>query len=293
MYNADRFLREAIESILYQSYRDFEFIIFDDGSTDSSVAIAESYHDPRIRIFRSSHVGRAAALNKAVGYARTELLAFMDADDISLQTRFEEQFKCLSENPSVGVVGCWVNRIDEDGTFLQTRSVPENHNEIESKITFKGWAVHFQTCMVRKRYIDQINGFDESLIAAIDYEVVLRLLLITKFYNVQRTLYQHRKNAKSISSIYSDIQGQNWRKYKIKYLSEKLIHESSSKKRAVIIRQMGICEYYHGSMTKANEYLYKALCLGDVSLMNMRYYFPSFLGDRLFSFYRTIFLRKY
>jgi len=286
MYNVERFLREAIESILSQTYHDYEFIIFDDGSTDGSVAIAESYDDPRICLFQSDHIGRGAALNKAVGYAKTDLLAFMDADDISKKTRFEAQIRYLSENPSIGVIGSWVERIDENGKQMRILKYPEYHTGIEYKMTAL-CSVMFPGSMIRKMIVINANGFDESIIASCDYEMMLRLLPVTQFYNLPKLLYVYRKNSNSISSTHNNFQNSIQLNKGKEYLATMLKQDSSLKEQSIIYRRMGICEYYHGSMQAANKYLFKAIIFGDLSFENFRYLLPSFLGDRLFSLYRS------
>lgn len=106
----------AISSILTQSFEDFEFIIVDDGSTDESLRIIESYRDPRIKIIRSeTNVGLAGSLNRALEIARGQLIARMDADDISGQDRFQKQVEFLRKNPGYHLVGTWSKMIDAAG----------------------------------------------------------------------------------------------------------------------------------------------------------------------------------
>ena len=286
MYNVERFLREAIESILAQTFRDFEFIIFDDGSTDNSVAIAESYNDPRIRLFRSPHVGRAAALNKAIDYSTTELLAFMDADDISMKTRFEEQLKYLSENPSVGVISSWAERIDENGKHICVLKYSQYHDEIEYKMTAR-CSVMFAGSIIKKMFILNIKGFDELIVASSDYEIMLRLLPITQFYTIPKSLYMYRRNVSSISSRYSDLQNTTQLNKGKEYLLKILNQNLSIRDEYTVFRRMGICEYYHFSMKAARRYLFKAILFGDLSIQNFRYFIPTFFGDKLFSIYRN------
>ena len=280
MYNVERFLREAIESILSQTYSDYEYIIVDDGSTDNSFAIAESYHDQRIHLFRSPHVGRAAALNKAIGYSRTDLLAFMDADDISKSTRFEEQMRFLSENPFIGVVGSWAERVDENRKYIRIIKYPEYHTQIEYRMTAIR-SLLFPGSIIRKKLIIHVNGFDESIVASSDSELMRRLLPITQFHNIPKPLYVYRKNRSSISFRLNDLQKNTQLKKGKEYLMT--VYDKQS---AILYRRIGICEYYNGSMHTAKMYLFKALCLGDLSYKNVRYFFPSFLGDKLFSLYR-------
>ena len=105
-YNAENYIREAIDSILAQTFRDFEFLIIDDGSTDHTVEIIRSYSDSRIRLYQNErNMGVAATLNRGLDLARGEYIARMDADDISLPERFAKQAAYMDAHPDVAVCG--------------------------------------------------------------------------------------------------------------------------------------------------------------------------------------------
>ncbi len=121
VYNAERYLRAAIDSILGQTFADFELLIVDDGSDDGSTAIVSSYTDERIRLIRNEcNLGLIATLNKGLQAARGQYVARMDADDISLPTRLARQIAYLDRHREVGVVGSYFHRIDENGRILST-----------------------------------------------------------------------------------------------------------------------------------------------------------------------------
>lgn len=116
VYNAERYLRDAIDSILAQSFTDFELLIINDGSTDGSVEIIASFSDPRIRVVHNNrNLGLVATLNKGIDLARGNYIARMDNDDISLPKRLEEQVACLDADSSLSVVAVKVTLIDELG----------------------------------------------------------------------------------------------------------------------------------------------------------------------------------
>ena len=120
VHNGERYLREAVDSILTQSFSDFEFLIIDDGSTDGSAGILSDYssRDKRLRVVKNAdNIGLAASLNRGVGLARGAYIARMDADDISSQLRLEKQAAFLDQNPSVSLVAAKVRTIDERGVF--------------------------------------------------------------------------------------------------------------------------------------------------------------------------------
>ena len=130
VYNGEKYLREAIESILNQTFTDFEFLIVNDGSTDSSLEIILSYPDERIRVIRNDrNIGLTKSLNKALQQAKGEYIARQDADDISLQNRFEEQLIYLEKHPEVALLGTSAYKIDERGEILAKVIVPTEEDE--------------------------------------------------------------------------------------------------------------------------------------------------------------------
>ena len=120
VYNAQRFLREAINSILGQSFKPFEFLIIDDGSSDRSVEIVESFGDPRIRFVKNPrNMGITATLNKGIALASCELIARMDADDVCHPQRLQKQFAYMKRNPRTGLLSTWASVVSEDHRFLR------------------------------------------------------------------------------------------------------------------------------------------------------------------------------
>ncbi len=133
VYNAERYVAEAIESILGQTLRDFEFLIIDDGSTDGSRRILEGYavRDPRIRLTCRANLGLVATLNELIDQAQGEFLARMDADDIAMPERFRRQVDYLRDHPNCSVVGCRARVIDPDGDPLCDWFVEQPHEVID------------------------------------------------------------------------------------------------------------------------------------------------------------------
>ena len=112
VYNTEKYLKEAVDSILQQSFPDFEFLIIDDSSTDSSAEIIAAYRDPRIRVLKNEkNMGMSATLNKGIEMCRTELIARMDADDISYPERLEKQFRFFESNPECALLYTWAQEI--------------------------------------------------------------------------------------------------------------------------------------------------------------------------------------
>ena len=105
VYNGEKYLQEAIESILNQTFKDFEFIIINDGSTDKTLEIIKSFTDPRIKLITQENRGIIYSLNKGITESRGKYIARMDADDISLPERLEKEYRFLEQNPNYGIVG--------------------------------------------------------------------------------------------------------------------------------------------------------------------------------------------
>jgi glycosyltransferase involved in cell wall biosynthesis len=202
VYNGERFLRETIESILNQTFTDFEFIIINDGSTDASSEILEEYaqKDSRIRLIHQENMGLTKSLNKGFGMAHGEYIARMDADDISEPTRFEKQVDFLDAHPSIGIVGINSYIIDERGNILREIKHPTSHDEIMSKILLDNKFIH-SSVMLRKILLKKYGYYNEKLTYAQDYELFLRLSTHTKLANLPDPLHRWRENTSTGISV--------------------------------------------------------------------------------------------
>ncbi len=124
VYNAEKYLAQAIDSMLQQTFHDFEFLIIDDGSSDSSVAIINAYFDPRIRLITNeSNLGISATLNKGIAMCSTELIARMDADDISYPDRLQKQYDFFLNNPECALLATWAREVNPGGQPLTTEMI--------------------------------------------------------------------------------------------------------------------------------------------------------------------------
>ncbi len=189
VYNGQKYLREAIESILSQTFTDFEFIIVNDGSTDSSVEIIQSYPDKRIRLINNErNIGLTKSLNKALKLAGGEYIARQDADDISLPNRFEEQIKYFEKHPETVLLGTSFYRIGRDGEVIGKRIALANPgNKLRQENQFMHGSVMF-----RKEVIDNLGGYNESIRYSQDYELWLRIAKHYQTRNLTKVLYQFR-----------------------------------------------------------------------------------------------------
>lgn len=197
VYNGEKYLKEAIDSILNQTFADFEFIIVNDGSTDSSLAIMQGYHDERIRVIdNGDNIGLTKSLNKAIKQALGEYIARQDADDVSLPNRFEEQIKYLGEYPEVALLGTSVYRIDEHEKVLGV-ILPSTK---PGKSLFKLNQFSHGSIMFRKVVFDRLGGYNELFKYAQDYEFWLRISRHYQVRNLKQLLYKLRFHRESIGA---------------------------------------------------------------------------------------------
>jgi len=202
LYNGATFLREAIDSVIAQTYRDFELIVVDDSSTDESLSILESYSDPRIRIIKHhSNAGAALSRNDALSIALGEFVAIFDADDICASTRLERQVSFLDANPTVGLVGCGVyNNIDVSGAVLYTSYLPEN-NETIQRTLLERWCFLHPSIMFRKAIQETVGGYRKVFEPAEDHDFILRILEHCKAHNLSEGLVRYRLNPSGLSVV--------------------------------------------------------------------------------------------
>ena len=209
VYNGTMFLREAVESILNQTFTDFEFIIIDDGSTDGTAQIFDSYADPRIILIKNKqNIGLAASLNKGIAIARGNYIARMDADDISFPDRLARQICFLQKNHEIGVLGTSAQVIGELGNEIGVLQYPIEHHLIEWGICFGSPFVH-STVMIRSDMLRRVGGYSTDILCAEDRDLWQRLSRVAKFCNLRDILIKHRQHGNSVSRKYSSIQKQS------------------------------------------------------------------------------------
>jgi glycosyltransferase involved in cell wall biosynthesis len=200
VYNAQRYVAEAVESILAQTFVDFELLLIDDGSTDRSLKILETYaaKDKRIRLTSRENRGLTRTLNEMIDQAEGEFVARMDADDIALPNRFARQVEFLQNNPNVNCVGSAYQFIDEQGRMLLTGVEPENNEEIQRGL-LAGFAIRMlhPSIMIRRASLIEIGGYDETRVAE-DLDLYLRLGEIGELANLKEVLMKYRIQMDSV-----------------------------------------------------------------------------------------------
>jgi glycosyltransferase involved in cell wall biosynthesis len=205
LHNGEAFVVDAVESILGQTFRDFEFLVVDDGSTDRSVKIVEGYADPRIRLVYNEHqLELVRTLNRGLDLARGKYVARMDADDISLPERLERQVDFMEANPDVGICGTWlVTMGDHEGRIWR---YPESAEEIRCRLLFHAPLGHPTVCMRREMLVRHGLHFDEGYLHAEDYELWSRASEAFPLANLDSVLLRYRIHGGSVSQKHRDAQ---------------------------------------------------------------------------------------
>lgn len=200
-FNAGRFVSEAVQSILDQDLQDFELIIINDGSTDSSAEVFSQFvaRDPRIRIIEQENRGFVASLNRGIGLAAAPIIARMDADDICLPGRLSAQLEHLYEHSEVVAVGGYIRIINEDGRFVRSKHYPLKAPEISRYMEHASPVAH-PAVMYRADVVRRVGGYRAALFPADDYDLWLRLRDAGyEIENIPREVLAYRQHASSVS----------------------------------------------------------------------------------------------
>lgn len=198
-YNSEKYLASAIDSILNQTFTDFEFIIWNDGSTDRTEEIIKSYDDSRIRYFYHENTGLGQALRLACQEVKSPIIARMDADDIALPNRLQIEYDYLQSHPDVVLVSSAVNFIDDDNNF-QGRSFPYTKDVILRRLLIR-WhnAIVHPASMFRKEAYDRAGGYN-ALRRAQDKLLFARIMKFGAIANLPHALLNYRIAQDSIST---------------------------------------------------------------------------------------------
>jgi glycosyltransferase involved in cell wall biosynthesis len=202
VYNGEQFLAESIESILNQTYPDFEFIIIDDGSTDRSLQIIERYaaNDKRVRLISRTNRGLVATLNEGITKSQGLYIARQDADDISLPERFEKQIEFLNTHPDIEFLGTDYFFMDEKGGVSRKTDILTRSNDIKLAEIFSNQFGHgtvmISTALIKKHRL----FYDADYKHAEDYELWTRICRLTRVANISSPLYKWRQHSQGVSA---------------------------------------------------------------------------------------------
>lgn len=200
VYNAGRYLAQALESIAAQTFRDFELIAIDDGSTDGSLAALQRFakREPRLRILSRPNTGIVGALNDGLTAARGEWIARMDADDIALPTRLAVQLDYLAAHPEIVAVGSSVAMVDPAGRPLKAFNAQTSPSAIrQGLVNATDIGIIHPTLVVRRAVLERIGGYRKEYQLVEDFDLFQRLLDVGELANVPEVLLHYRQHPAS------------------------------------------------------------------------------------------------
>lgn len=198
VHNGARFLRPAIESVLAQTYRDFELLVIDDDSSDDSVAIARGFSDPRVcGVAGHGRRGLAGTLNMGLGLAAGQYVARLDQDDVARADRLAKQVAWLDEKPAVALVGSLARLIDEQGRHVGKVQRPVSRIGIRWYSLIENPLIH-STAMFRAELVRAVGGYDDTLPLAEDYDLWGRMLRRHTVENIDDYLVDYRQSSSSM-----------------------------------------------------------------------------------------------
>jgi len=209
VYNAEKYLAEAVKSVLDQTFSDFELLVIDDGSTDRSAEILEGFHDSRIRYLKNeTNVKLIRTLNRGLKEARGEFIARMDSDDICFPQRLERQLQFFVREPDTAVVGTFAIRIDETGRHGSLIKRP-----VGAELSRSAWLptpLLHPTVMMRRSLVDKGFTYDDSCLHCEDYDLWIRLLKAGhRIENLPAPLLFYRLHGGGVSVQNRELQLQN------------------------------------------------------------------------------------
>jgi glycosyltransferase involved in cell wall biosynthesis len=199
VYNGEETIKKTIESVLNQTFNDFEIIIIDDGSQDSTLAVIDNIQDSRKKVFSYPNAGVSESRNRGLKLATGEYIAFLDADDLWTPDKLEAQLKALQENPKAAVAYSWSDWIDESGQFLRSGGhITVNGNAYE-KLLLRDFIESGSNPLIRRQALDEVGGFEFSVTHAEDWDMWLRLAARYEFVAVPSPQILYRVSSNSAS----------------------------------------------------------------------------------------------
>jgi len=197
VYNGMPYLREAVESVLSQTYRDFRLIVIDDGSTDGSGPFLDGITDPRLVVVHQGNQGQHKAANRGIALAEGEFIARMDADDVAQPDRLAKQVAFLDANPHVGLVGGQILRMGARGAGMPS-NLPTTHAEIVDDLLANRHGMCNATTMFRRELFEQVGGYWEHNLSE-DWDLFLRMAEVSELANLDELLLAVRFHSGSLN----------------------------------------------------------------------------------------------
>jgi glycosyltransferase involved in cell wall biosynthesis len=198
VHNGAPWVTAAVTSVLAQAAGDLELVVVDDGSTDATPDLLAAVADPRLHVHPQPRTGLTRALNRALGLARAELVARLDADDVALPERLARQRAFLAAHPDVGLLGTAAREVDDAGALVRMVRPPTDDAAIRRALIRTNPFVH-SSVMARRELLARARGYDEALAVAQDYDLWMRLARLTRLANLDEVLVVRRLGAGRVS----------------------------------------------------------------------------------------------
>jgi glycosyltransferase involved in cell wall biosynthesis len=199
VYNAALYIAQAITSVLQQTFTDFELLIVNDGSTDNTLAVIDSFNDSRIVVINQPNGGVACALNTGLIYARAPYIARFDADDICYPKRLETQYDFMVSNPEYDILGSAVDYMDMDGQHVFNYQPPAYSNEQIQQLSYTVCPFIHSSVFYKKDVIKSFGGYDKSAYSFEDHLLWRNILRSVHAFNFSQPLIKVRLNPESIT----------------------------------------------------------------------------------------------
>lgn len=293
-YNAGAFLREAVDSVLKQSYTDFEFLIINDGSTDDTKAILATYTDPRIRVVHQENMGLVASLNKGIELAKGEYIARFDADDVCYPQRLMQQMSFLEQNPEYVLIGGEADYMTEEGEHIFKFEFKGYTDEEIRAEQFKDCPFIHSTVVFLKKAVQDVGGYNPRAITFEDHQLWKKVSEKGKMMNMPEALIKVRFNAAS-ATIDEKWRGEEFVELKQRSIKTGEVTDEDYQKLKQILKEQDVTAYkqaaYHSMLgkkflwnqyhpSKARQHLGKAISIMPSKAEPYLLYLLSFLPKK-------------
>jgi glycosyltransferase involved in cell wall biosynthesis len=266
VHNGERYLRESIESVLNQTYINFEFLIIENCSTDSSAEIIKSYKDPRIRLIVEEECGQVQAYNRGFKEAKGEYIFIHDQDDISHPERFKMQIECVISS-DVDICGTFITLIDEKGFYLSDQIKKISWQEIGQELLYNPTAIHNSTVCIKKSVFNKNGYWQRQYYPVADCEFYMNAFLTDfTFGNIPAYLYKYRRHKSQITANDKKKSLIIFRDTALKYS-----HKIYGMIKKDFYRNKGLVYYYTNNLPLAFFNLLVAIMYGEKSKKTLRY----------------------
>lgn len=266
LYNAEKTILRTVQSVLSQTFTDFELIIIDDGSTDSSSDIIAGIHDDRIILKSFGNKGTSASRNRGIKIASGNYISFIDADDLWTEDKLESQLKALRESPDAGLSYSWTAFIDESGKYLSAKFPARISGNVYTKLFLNNFIASGSNVLIKKACLEKIEWFNETLESGEDIEFLLRFAKKWPFALVPRYQILYRFHNSSVSSSVEKT-----RRHLISVIENAASEEPAFQ--GALLNRAKAAIYLHlcflsafrsgdsGHLAKSNQFIIKAIAL--------------------------------